>query len=60
MPGEFETAEALKRAAGRVMYHLLRAAAEGLRAVEAVVEELGTVGKGSRPEEPKRTRIEVE
>ncbi|HEX2155236.1 MAG TPA: hypothetical protein VHL52_14825 [Acidimicrobiia bacterium] len=39
-----ETAEALRRAARRVAFHLLRAGVEGLKALEAVVDELGKVG----------------
>ncbi len=33
--------EAIRRALRRAMYHLLRAGVEALRAVEAVLEELG-------------------
>jgi len=61
MAGEFETGEALKRAATRALFHLMRAAVESLRAVEAVVEELGSVGKGGSvgPADPPQ-RIEIE
>lgn len=62
MTGGSETLEALSRARRRVLYHLLRAGVEGLKAVEAVIEELGRVGE---PEdeadgEPDRQRVEIE
>lgn len=61
MNPDSETVEALRRAGRRVLYHLMRAAVEGLKAVEAVVDELGQVrrspeaGDGEAPE-----HIEVE
>ena len=56
-----ETGAALRRAARRATWHLLRASVETLRAVEAVVDELAAVGKepASTPK-PRRVRIEVE
>ncbi len=61
MAGEFETGEALKRAAARALFHLMRAAVESLRAVEAVVEELGSVGKGGSADPTSGSRrIEIE
>jgi len=42
---ESELVEALRRAARRAIYHVLRAGVEGLRAVEAVVDELGKIGE---------------
>lgn len=63
MNAESETIGALKRAGIRAAFHLLRAGVEGLKAVEAVVDELGKVGaaqpeKGDDPDGP--VRIEVE
>jgi hypothetical protein len=56
---ESETAAALRRAGKRALFHLMRAGVEGLKAIEAVVDELAQVGK--EPEEgPSSTRIEVE
>lgn len=53
-----ETVDALGRAGRRVLYHLLRAGIEGLRAVEAVIEELGSVGHPDERDD--RERIEIE
>lgn len=63
MNAEFETVAALKRAGMRAAFHLLRAGVEGLKAVEAIVDELGKVGtaqqeNGDDPDGP--VRIEVE
>jgi len=58
--GGSETLEALSRAGRRVLYHLLRAGVEGLKAVEAVIEELGRVGESEDEGESGRQRIEVE
>jgi hypothetical protein len=56
---ESETAAALRRAGKRALFHLMRAGVEGLKAIEAVVDELAQVGK--EPEDsPSSTRIEVE
>lgn len=52
--------EALKRAGSRAAYHLLRAGIEGLKAVEAVVDELGKLARREQPEPPRRTHIELE
>lgn len=62
MTGGSETFEALSRAGRRVLYHLLRAGVEGLKAVEAVIEELGRVGETEDDAEGEsdRQRIEVE
>jgi hypothetical protein len=59
---ESETLAALRRAARRVLYHLARAGVEGLKAVEAVVDELAKVGKEEEGDEAagERRRIEVE
>jgi hypothetical protein len=59
MNGESETAAALRRAGRRALFHLMRAGVEGLKALEAVVDELARVGK--EPETAaSSTRIEVE
>lgn len=61
MSPESNTAAALKRAGARAAYHLLRALVEGLKAIEAVVDELGNVGRIDGPEPgPGRVRIEVD
>lgn len=60
---ESETVNAFKRASSRVVYHLLRAGVEGLKAVEALVDELGKVGRPEQPPSPEqqgRVRIEVD
>lgn len=59
-----DTTEALKRAARRATFHLLRAGLEGVKALEAVMDELSKVGKDHGAEErdggPERVRIDVE
>jgi hypothetical protein len=52
---------ALGRASRRVVYHLLQAAIEGLKAVEAVIEEMRSIGDSADQDggEPTR-RIEIE
>ncbi len=63
---ESETLNAVKRAGSRVVYHMLRAGVESLKAVEALVDELGKVGRpqdGGGHEEPEsggRVRIELD
>ncbi|HUO46582.1 MAG TPA: hypothetical protein VM470_07105 [Acidimicrobiia bacterium] len=64
MSPDSETVAALRRAGRRVAFHLVRAAVEGLKAIEAVVDELATVGQ-SDPDKPEngksdRQRIEIE
>ncbi|MDX1450409.1 MAG: hypothetical protein R3246_15270 [Acidimicrobiia bacterium] len=64
MNPESETVAALKRAGMRAAFHLLRAGVEGLKAVEAFVDELGKVGAKQSPD-PEReangpVRIEIE
>lgn len=61
MPDGSDPRDALGRAGRRVAYHLLQAVIEGLKAVEAVIEEVGSMS--SRDDEDdgsERTRIEVE
>lgn len=62
MNPESETVAALRRAAMRAAFHLLRAGVESLKAVEAVVDELGKVGRrdGEEGDDSRPVRIEVE
>lgn len=57
-----ETTAALRRAGKRALFHLLKAGVEGLKAVEAIVDELARVGKDHprEAEAAKRVRIDVE
>jgi hypothetical protein len=58
-----DTMQALGRAGRRAGYHLIQAVIEGLKAVEAVFEEMSRIGDKEEPEGPAespRTRIEVE
>lgn len=60
---ESATSAALRRAARRALFHLLRAGIEGVKAVEAVIDELARAGEdGSEgdDERPERVRIEIE
>ena len=43
MKEQSSAAAAINRAGRRVVYHLLQAAVEGLKAVEAVIEEIGVL-----------------
>ena len=53
--------QALARAGRRVVYHLLQAAVEGLKAIEAVIEEVGSIGENEENKaDTTRTRIEIE
>lgn len=54
-----ELITALRRGRRRASYHLVKAAIEGLKAVEAVLDELARLRRGE-PEEPPRIDIEVE
>ncbi len=61
MREQSETVAAMGRAGRRAAYHLLQAAVEGLKAVEAVIEEIGGIGDEKRQDEkPQRQRIEIE
>jgi hypothetical protein len=59
-----ETSAALQRAARRVAFHLLRAGLEGIKAVEALVDELSKIGRDEGAEEgddgSERVRIDIE
>jgi hypothetical protein len=57
------TVAALSRAGRRVVYHMIQAAIEGLKAVEAVIEEVGGIGDERDhhdAESANRQRIEIE
>lgn len=52
---------AVARAGRRAAFHLLQAAVEGLKAVEAVIEEIGGIGEESNHDDATRLqRIEIE
>lgn len=56
-------AAAFRRAGRRAVYHMIQAAIESLKAVEAVIEELGGIGdeRDHHDAEPdSRERIEIE
>ena len=62
---ESETGAALRRAGRRAAFHLLRAAVEGLKAVEVLVDELSKVGRPAAEDEEDgstggRVHIDVE
>lgn len=62
MKNQSETVAAMSRAGRRAAYHLLQAAVEGLKAVEAVIEEIGGIGEQDNHHEESsgRQRIEIE
>jgi hypothetical protein len=64
MSDRSDAMQALGRAGRRAGYHLIQAVIEGLKAVEAVFEEMSRIGDKDEPEaespESTRTRIEVE
>jgi hypothetical protein len=62
-PSQSSTVAALSRAGRRVVYHMIQAAIEGLKAVEAVIEEVGGIGAERDhhgAESSNRHRIEIE
>ena len=57
------TVAALGRAGRRVAFHMIQALIEGLKAVEAVIEEIGGIGDPTDHHESEsnvRQRIEIE
>lgn len=56
------TVAALGRAGRRVAFHMIQALIEGLKAVEAVIEEIGGIGEQSDHHESESNlqRIEIE
>ena len=59
---EPEAFDTLKRAGSRAAYHLMRAGVEGLKAVEAVLDELGRARREAAATEDDviRERIDLE
>ncbi len=61
MKEQSEAMQALSRAGRRAAYHLLQAVIESLKAVEAVIEEVGRIGDEDGADQTEtRTRIEIE
>ena len=63
MREQSDAMQALGRAGRRAGYHLIQAVIEGLKAVEAVFEEMSRIGDKDEPDTPDegpRTKIEVE
>lgn len=63
MTDQSPTVAALSRAGRRVAYHMIQAAIEGLKAVEAVIEEIGGIGDERDHHEADsstRQRIDIE
>jgi hypothetical protein len=56
------TMAAMGRASRRAVYHLLQAGIEGLKAVEAVIEEIGAIGDedGHHDHDSGLQKIEIE
>jgi len=56
------TMAALSRAGRRVVYHMIQAAIEGLKAVEAVIDEIGGIASQDdhHDETQELQRIEIE
>jgi len=54
--------QAMGRAGRRAIYHLLQAAVEGLKAIEAVIEEIGGIGddSGQNDDVSSSQKIEIE
>ncbi len=58
-----DVVDALRRAGARAAYHLLRAGVESLKALEAVIDELGTARRnedGVRRPPVGRQQIDIE
>lgn len=63
MSEQSPTVAAFTRAGRRVAFHMIQAAIEGLKAIEAVIEELGGIGDEGEhhdAETSSRQRIEIE
>lgn len=52
--------EAVAMAGRRAAYHLIRALVESLKAVEAVIEEIGSIGEEGSEEDQKSSRQKIE
>jgi hypothetical protein len=63
MRDQSPTVTALSRAGRRVAFHMMQAAIEGLKAIEAVIEEIGAISDEPHQDESRssgRERIEIE
>jgi 2-methylisocitrate lyase-like PEP mutase family enzyme len=62
MKEQSPTVAALSRAGRRVVFHTIQATIEGLKAVEAVIEEIGGIGRQDDHHDgtSDRRRIEIE
>lgn len=58
MSSDSEAVEALVRAGRRAFIHLIKAGIEGLKAVEAIIDELAHLGDRPSPDGPQRIEIE--
>lgn len=54
------TTETLKRAGRRAAVHLVQAVVEGLKAVEAVIDELGAAAAGQDDDDTATTRHKID
>jgi hypothetical protein len=54
------TVAAMGRAGRRATYHLLQAVVEGLKAVEAVIDELGGIGDAERQDDRNEVKQKIE
>lgn len=56
-----EVLDAMTRAGKRALIHLIQAAIEGVKAVEAVIDEMGNLGHdGQSTDNPPTERIDIE
>lgn len=57
-----DTKAALRRAGKRAAFHLVKAAVEGLKAIEAIVDELAAVGRDEqkKPDASGPVHIDIE
>lgn len=63
MRDQSPTIAALGRAGKRVVFHMIQAGIEGLKAIEAVIEEIGSIAERADDEvaeRDQRHRIEIE
>lgn len=63
MSDQSQTVAALSRAGRRAAFHMIQAAIEGLKAVEAIIEEIGGIGADTDHHDGQasnRQRIEIE
>lgn len=62
MTDRSETMRAVSRAGRRATFHLLQAAVEGLKAIEAILDEIGGIGEKGRENGPstRSEKIEIE